>query len=94
MYPPATSYEIYKVERGLALTDAERRAADQRAGEVAAAMRRQSRALARLVTLAWLGNALRRREVLGRRSTSPIAPGTPRPRSASTGPLAVHSVAE
>ena len=48
MYPPAISYEVYKIERGLTLTGADQRAADKRAGEMAAALGHQWRALVRL----------------------------------------------
>ena len=60
MYPPAMSYEVYKIERGLTLTGSDWRAADERAGEMAAALGRQWRALVRLVTLAAGRDALRR----------------------------------
>ncbi|HTT91762.1 MAG TPA: hypothetical protein VMF65_19565 [Acidimicrobiales bacterium] len=80
MYPPAMSYQIYRVERGLALTDAERRAADEHAGHVAAALGGQWRALARLITLAGPRAALRRWDIFGRRTAgavpvSPLHPG-------------------
>jgi hypothetical protein len=60
MYPPAISYEVYKIERGLTLTGADQRAADKRAGEMAAALGHQWRALVRLLTLAAARDAWRR----------------------------------
>ncbi len=81
MYPPAMSYEVYKIERGLTLTDADRRAADERAGEMAAALGHQWRALARLLTLAAARDALRRWNVPRRNAVGPI-PSHPVPPAA------------
>jgi hypothetical protein len=52
MYPPAISYEVYKVEHEIALTRAQRRAADEQAGRVAATLGQQWQAVVRVLTLA------------------------------------------
>jgi hypothetical protein len=51
MYPPAVNYEIYKVEHGIALTSAQRQAADERSGRVAATLGGQWQAAVRALTL-------------------------------------------
>ena len=60
MYPPSISYSMYKIEHGVALSDAERSAADRRDALVPAAMTRRSRALLRFVTRARLHDGLGR----------------------------------
>jgi hypothetical protein len=72
MYPPAMCYEIYRAERGLVHTDAERRAVDERAGEMAATLAGQARALAALLTLARPRRAWGRWNILSRNVTRPI----------------------
>jgi hypothetical protein len=76
MYPPSISYSTYKAEKGLAQSDAERRAADQCTGEVAAALARPPRAPVRVVSLAAMRGALGRRAAPTVRTTSPLAPAT------------------
>ena len=79
MYPPAMSYEVYKIERGLTLTASDQRAADERGGEMAAALGHQWRALAGLITLAAARDALRRWNVPRPQCcrAHPDAPGAP-----------------
>jgi hypothetical protein len=76
MYPPGISYEVYRVERGLTLRAAEQRAADERAGEMAATVGRQWRALVRLLTFAGPRQALRLWNVPRRRAakSTPLRP--------------------
>jgi hypothetical protein len=90
MYPPAMCYEIYKAERGLVLTDAERRAGDEHAGEMAAAFGRQWRGLVRFLTPAGRRQALSRWNVLGHRVTRPIPLWPIRPGGASIVPISAH----
>ncbi len=90
MYPPAMCYEIYRAERDLVLTDAERRALDEHAGEVAAAAGRQWLGLARLVTLAGPRRAWRQWNVLGRRAARPIPLPPLHPGGAGIVPISAH----
>ena len=83
MYPPAISYEVYKIERGLTLTGADQRAADKRAGEMAAALGHQRRALVRVLTLATARDAWRRWNASRRGVARPI-PLHPVPPAAPT----------
>ncbi len=70
MYPPSISYSMYKIEHGVALSDAERSAADRRDALVPAAMTRRSRALLRFVIRARLRDGLRRPARSGRTTTA------------------------
>ena len=74
MYPPSISYSMYKIEHGVALSDAERSAADRRDALVPAAMKRRSRSLLRFVIRARLGDGLRRGPARPGRTTPAIAP--------------------
>ncbi len=72
MYPPAMSYEVYRIEGGLTLTDSDQRVAAERAGEMAAALGHRWRALATLLNLAAARDALRRWNVPSRGAARPI----------------------
>ncbi|HTW08256.1 MAG TPA: hypothetical protein VME46_12135 [Acidimicrobiales bacterium] len=76
MYNPSTQYQMYRAERFLAMTPAQQRAADERAGEFAADMARLCRALVRAVTLAGPRDYWQRRST-SRRAPRPLATPVP-----------------
>jgi hypothetical protein len=70
VYNPSTQYQIYRAEQSLRyMTQAQQRAADQCAGELAADLAGFCQALVRAVTLAgpreaWRGRSVRRARAL------------------------------
>lgn len=75
MYFPAISYETYKVEHGIALSSAQRQAADEHAARVVATLGRQWRAVVGVLTSAGRRKAGRQWNVVTGNANRPLPCG-------------------
>jgi hypothetical protein len=94
MYPPSISYSMYKIEHGVALSDAERSAADRRDALVPSAMARRSRALLRFVIRARLRDGVRLRPARTGRTTTAMTPSTLEPKGSGIASFTTHTLTD
>lgn len=94
MYPPSISYTSYKIEHGVALSDAERSAADRRDALVPAAMARRSRALHRFFIATTIRDRLSRSPVRTGRTTPAITPSVSEVNGSDIAAFTAHTLTE